>query len=125
MSKRIGLLAMLGVAGLVAMAACDNNPLSKDRDKVTRLDLNPSFANVKVNDSTFVTAIALNRNGEPTGDAVQGTACDGKITIKNDPTRTNFEPPERWIVHGVTAGQSCVNVSSAGVTSSVVINVVQ
>lgn len=125
MSKKIGLLAALAFVGLTAMTACEDNPLSEDRDVVDRLQMNPSFANVRVSDSTFVTAIAVNKHGEPTGDDVTGTACDGKITVADDPTRSEFEVPERFIVKGVTAGESCINVSSGGKSATVTINVVQ
>ena len=80
---------------------------------------------MRVSDSTFVTAIAVNKHGEPTGDSVTGTACDGKITVAVDPKRTEFELPERWVVKGVTAGASCVNVSAAGVQATVTVNVVK
>lgn len=125
MSKKIGLLAVLALAGLSAVAACDDNPLSDGRDEVDRLRTNPSFANVLVGGTTLVTANALNQHGEPTGDAVSGTACDGKITVSADTTRSAFELPERFVVRGVTAGESCVNVSSGGKSATVTINVVQ
>ena len=124
MSRKLGWIAALGLVGMIG-AACANNPLSEDRDVVSRFRINPSFANVLVGDSTKVTAIALNKHGEPTGDAVTATACDGKITVTDDPTRIVYEPPERFVVRGVTAGESCVNVSSGGQTATIEINVVQ
>jgi hypothetical protein len=125
MSRKIGLLTTLGFAGLVlAAVACYNDPLAEGRDAVERFTTNPSFANVKVADSTFVTAIAVNIHGEPTGDAVTGAPCDNKITVAVDPTRTVFEPPERFVVKGVTAGNSCLNISGGGKTTTVTIRVV-
>jgi hypothetical protein len=124
MSKMMGRLALLGFVGMFAAAACDDNPLASDRDKVTRFSTNPSFANVKVAGQTVVTAIPLNRNNEPTGDPVTGTACDAKVTVAADTTRSAFEPPERFVVKGVTAGQSCINVSAGGVQATVTVNVV-
>jgi len=123
MKTRIGLLTMFTFAGTIALA-CADNPLADGRDAIDRFTTNPSFANVKVNDSTRVTAIAVNVHGEPTGDAVTASACDNKITIANDPTRTTFEPPERFVVHGVTAGASCLTVSAGGKQATVTINVV-
>jgi hypothetical protein len=125
MLKRIRLLGMLGLVAMSAVAACDDNPLSEDRDVVDRLQLNPSFANVQVGAFTVVSAIAVNKHGEPTGDAVTGTACDAKINVQPDGTRTEFELPERFQVRGQTAGESCVNVSSGGKTATITINVVQ
>jgi hypothetical protein len=123
MLRKLKTLALLAVIA-VGVAACDDNPLSEDRNKVDRFQLNPSFANVLVGGTTQVTAIPVNRHGEPTGDAVTGTACDAKISIDSDSTRTAFEPPERWIVTGVSAGESCVNVSSGGVSATITVNVV-
>lgn len=124
MLKKIGLLAVVGLFGLSPLTACDDNPLSEGRDEVDRLVLNPSFANVQVGGFTLVSAIAVNRHGEPTGDAVTGTACDGKINVQPDGNRTEFELPERFQVRGQTAGESCVNVSSGGKTATITINVV-
>ncbi|MCI0435606.1 MAG: hypothetical protein L0271_18470 [Gemmatimonadetes bacterium] len=123
MSTKLGWFAVIGLTSVFAIA-CDDNPLSEGRDAIERLNLNPSVAFVKVSDSTKVTAIAVNRNGEPTGAAVTGTACDGKITVAPDANRVEFEPPERFVVKGVTAGESCVNVSAGGKQATVTIHVV-
>lgn len=123
--KARGVLAALGAIVILATAACDDNPLSEGRDDTARFRLNPSFASVAVGDSTFVTAIAVNDFNEPTGEDVQASACDGKISIAPDPKRSEYEPPERFVVKGVTAGESCVNVSGGGQTASVTITVVE
>jgi hypothetical protein len=123
MLRKIGLLVMVVFAG-AGVVACDDNPLAEGRDEVDRIELNPSFANVKVADSTRVYGIAVNRHGEPLGVAVSGSACDNKITLAPDPTRTAFEPPERFVVKGVTAGNSCVNFSAGGKQATATIRVV-
>jgi len=125
MSRKLAWIAALGLVSVIGAAACADNPLSEDRDVVSRFRINPSFANVKVGGSTKVTAIALNKHGEPTGASVTATACDGKISVSNDPTRIDYEPPERFVVTGVSAGESCLNVSSEGTNATVTINVVQ
>jgi hypothetical protein len=125
MLRKVCLLGMFALVGTFAVAACDDNPLSEGRDDVDRIDLNPSFANVKVADSTRVYGIAVNRHGEPLGVAVSATACDNKITIAPDPTRTNFEPPERFVVKGVTAGDSCINFTAGGKEATATILVLQ
>ena len=122
--KARGVLAALGAIVILAAAACDDNPLSEGRDDTARFRLNPSVANVAVGDSTFVTAIAVNDFNEPTGEAVQASACDGKISVTPDPQRSAYEPPERFVVKGVTAGESCVNVSGGGQSASVTVTVV-
>lgn len=124
MLRKMGLIGVFGLA-MVGFAACDDNPLSENRDSVERFSLNPSFANVKVSDSTKVTAIALNVHGEATGAAVTGTACDSKITVAKDPTRVEYEPPERFTIRGVSVGESCLTVSAGGKQATVTIKVVQ
>lgn len=123
MLRKMGLIGVIGLA-VVAFAACDDNPLADNRDDVVRFDMNPTFANVQVGDSTKVTAIPVNVHGERTGIAVTGTACDSKITVTPDPTRTEFEPPERFVVKGVSAGESCLTVTAGGITATATINVV-
>ena len=123
MLRTMGLIAVIGLA-VVAFAACDDNPLAENRDTIERFDLNPSFANVKVGDSTKVNAIPVNVHGERTGVAVSGTACDSKITVAKDPNRTEYEPPERFVVKGISAGASCLTVSAGGKQATVTINVV-
>jgi hypothetical protein len=118
-------LAALGAIVILAAAACDDNPLSEGRDDTARFRLNPSVANVAVGDSTFVTAVAVNDFNEPTGESVQASACDAKISVAPDPQRSAYEPPERFVVKGVTAGESCVNVSGGGQTASVTVTVVE
>lgn len=122
--KGRGLFAVLGALAIVAGAACDDNPLEEGRDETARFRLNPTVANVAVGDSTQVTAIAVNQYDEPTGQAVTATACDGKVSVTPHPGRSDYEPPERFIVRGVTAGESCINVSGGGKTGTVTINVV-
>lgn len=122
--KGRSLFAMLGALAIVAIAACDDNPLEAGRDDTARFRLNPSVANVAVGDSTHVTAIAVNNYNEPTGQAVSATACDGKVSVAPDARRSAYEPPERFTVRGVTAGESCINVSGGGQTATVTINVV-
>jgi hypothetical protein len=123
MLRKMGLMAALGLA-VTAFAACGDNPLAENREDVDRFDLNPSFANVKVNDSTKVNAIPVNVHGERLGIDVNGTACDSKITVKRDETRTAYEPPERFVIKGVSAGASCLTVSAGGKQATVTINVV-
>jgi hypothetical protein len=123
MFRKPGWIAALGLFGVLAVA-CDDNPLSEGRDDVDRFRINPSFAFVKVNDSTKVSAIAVNRHGEPTGDAVTATACDARISVQRDPTRVEYEPPERFVVRGIAEGETCVNVSAGGTQATVTINVV-
>ena len=123
MSRKLGWITALGMVAVLA-AACDDNPLAEDRDSVDRFRINPSFAFVKVSDSTKVSAIAVNVHGEPTGDAVTATACDAKINVARDETRVEYEPPERFVVRGIAEGESCVNVTAGGRNATITITVV-
>ncbi|MGD8279329.1 MAG: hypothetical protein PVH00_14930 [Gemmatimonadota bacterium] len=124
MLKKMGLIGAIGLAA-AAFAACDSSPLSENRDKVVRFDLNPTFAYVAVGDTTKVTANATNEHNRHTGDAVAATACDNKITVVKDPDRKPVEVPERFLVIGVAAGESCLTVSAGGVQATATIIVVQ
>lgn len=112
-----------GLLAAIASIGCDDNPLAENRDETTGFRLNPAVANVRVNDSTFVTAIPLNNYGEPTGAAVTASACDAKITIAPDPRRLAYEVPERYVVKGVATGETCINVSAGGSEATVSVRV--
>ena len=117
---RAGLAAALVLA---TATACSDDPLAEDRDEGSYFFLNPTVANVKVDSTTKVTAIVMNRHGAPTGAAVSGAPCDARITATVDPARTAFEEPERFIVRGIAAGTSCLVVSGGGIRDTVTVNV--
>jgi hypothetical protein len=116
------MLAFLMVVA-ATVAACDDNPLSEGRDEVSRFRLNPAFANVQVGASVQVTAIPVNSYGEPTGASVTASACDAKVTVAPDTSRTVYEPAERYLVTGVATGDSCLNLSAGGRQATVVMKV--
>lgn len=116
--------AALGVLVLFLVAGCNDDPLASGRGDVSDFILNPTYANVLVGGTTKVTAIAVNRHREETGDAVTAQACDSKVSVAKDPTRTAYEPPERFVVTGMAEGESCITVSAGGLDRNVTINVV-
>lgn len=109
---------------MLIVAGCDDNPLSEDRDVIAYWHLNPSFAIVNAGGETTITAIPLNIHGEPTGDAVQASACGAGLDIVADTSRTDFEPPERFVVRGQGLGENCVIVKSGGATDTATVKVV-
>lgn len=110
---------------LVIVAGCDDDPLAKDRDVTAYWHLNPTVAIVDVGGTTTITAIPLNPHGEPTGGSVQASACNsGGLEISLDETRTDFEPPERFIVRARSLGENCVIVRSGGSSDTTVVKVV-
>ena len=114
-------LGVLFAAG--ALAACGDDPLAENEDADYFL-LNPSFAVVAVDGQTTINAVVVNGNGVATGDAVSAEPCNARITAEVDPGRSAFEPPERFIVHGVTIGESCLVVRGGGLTDTATVSVV-
>ena len=118
--------SVLSVAVVIAaVSACTDDPLSEGRGEAAYFFTNPSFATVNVNGTTKVTAIVRNRHNAPIGAAVTGTACNDRITVRPDSTRTAFEEPERFVLRGVSVGSSCLIVSGGGIKDTVEVNVIQ
>lgn len=107
-----------------AFVACDDNPVSADRDATVTLAINPSLAIVDAADTTRVSAVGRNQYGENTQVALTYTTCDAKIDVEPDPTRVAVEPPDRWLVMGRTLGESCVEFTAGGVAGTAKVFVV-
>lgn len=116
------------VVGLIAGAvfvACDDNPVDEDRDRATRLQVNPTYATLDAADTLPLSASASNPYGDATLDAVTFTLCQSPtITFETDESRVTLQPPDRILVIGETLGESCVVASSAGLTDTAVVDVV-
>jgi hypothetical protein len=102
-----------------ALLACDSNPVSDDRESVDRLYVNPAFITLTVNAEKKITGYPVNKYGEATFDNITVTACDTKVSIREDSTRLPVEPPTRVIARGASAGSSCVVFSSSGLVDTV------
>jgi len=120
---RVPTVVVLAMA-CFAFAACDDNPVSENRDTTVGLSVNPSFAVVDAADSTRVEATARNQYRDPTYADVNFTACDSKVTVADDPESVPLEPPKRVLVIGNTLGESCVEASVGSITEEIVVNVV-
>jgi hypothetical protein len=116
--KPVKALVLLSLVG-AALLACDSNPVSDDRDTVDRLYVNPAFITLTVNAEKKVTGYPVNKYGEATFDNVTVTACDTKVSVRQDSTRLPVEPPTRVIARGVTAGSTCITFSSSGLVDTV------
>ena len=124
MTKRgVGSL-VLGLAVVMGVAACDDNPLDEGRDTGAYIDVNPVNAVVAAGDTTPVIARVMSRYGTPTNDAVTAEPCDSKITAIVDPNRSAFEVPETFLVIGQTLGSSCMVVRGGGLVDTAAIRVV-
>ena len=115
---------MVGLALLLAVSACDDNPLAEDRETASYFRLNPSNVAVNAGGTVTVDANILNRYGAALNEAVNATACDAGVSVERDTTRSAFEYPERFIVTGNSVGESCVVVSGAGITDTIAVRVV-
>jgi hypothetical protein len=104
--------------------ACDDNPVSSDRDNSVALSLNPSHAIVDAADTTRVDVNSRNQYGAPTREAVTFTACDAKIAVEPDPTVVDVEHPNRTLVIAGTLGSTCVVATAAGLTDTATVSVV-
>jgi hypothetical protein len=123
MVRKVGrVLAALTL--VMSAAACDDNPLSEDRDEAAYFRLNPSNAAVNAGGTIRVDATVVNKYGAATNAAVTATPCDNKVTAVVDTGRTSFEFPERFIVTGAALGTSCLVVRGGGVTDTVEVRVV-
>ena len=103
----------------IAFVACDENPVSDDRDVAARIVLNPSVVNLTVSTEKPVTGYIVNKYGEATFDRIEAQACDAKVTIRPDSTLLPFEPPTRVVARAVTIGTSCITFSARGLTDTV------
>jgi len=110
---------------VMAVAACNDDPLSEDRDKASFFQLDPSVVAVNAGGTANVAAVIVNKYGASTNAAVAAEPCDSKITAAKDPTRSVYQPPERFVVTaGSALGSSCLIVKSESVTDTVTVRVV-
>lgn len=116
--------AIFGLALVLVVSACDDNPLAEDRDQAAYFRLNPSNVVVNTGGIVKVDANVLNKYGAATNAAVTATACDAKITAVADADRSDFEFPERFTISGVTFGNSCLVVNGGGLTDTIQVRVV-
>ena len=115
---------MVGLALLLAVSACDDNPLAEDRETASYFRLNPSSVAVNAGGTVVVDANILNRYGAALDVPVTATPCDTKLSVETDTTRSAFEYPERFVISGETLGMSCLIVSASGVTDSINVRVI-
>lgn len=117
--------ALVGLALVLAVSACDDNPLAEDREDASHFRLNPSNVAVHGGGGTVkVDATVLNKYGAATNAAVSATPCDARITAVADTARTAYEFPERFEITGVTLGVSCLVVSGGGITDTIGVRVI-
>lgn len=116
--------AIAGLALVAAVSACDDNPLSENRDSAEYFRLSVSNAVVEVGGQIGVVANVLNQYGAALVVNVTASECDAGVTVAVDTVRSEYEYPERFIITGNTVGESCVVVSGGGITDTIDVRVV-
>lgn len=145
---RLGLVRHVGLGvgalALVWLAACDDNPLSFDVKTTTGITTNPSEMAIPAGRTAKLESRAVNQGGEPTfadvTPSIDATcafgANAGTIDVVVDPDdesliEAGVLPPGRFTVTAVgangdpaTLGQTCIVLTSGGVTAQVDVTVV-
>ena len=116
--------ASIVCAAVLGLWACDDNPVSDDRENAFMFFLNPSFVTLaRDNNEKIITGYTVNRYGEPTYDDVTATACNNNIAMRTDSLLLPVQPKTRVRVRGVAAGASCIVFNGAGLSDTVRITV--
>lgn len=116
--------AIAGLALVVAVSACDDNPLAENRDEAEYFRLSVSNAVVEVDGTVGVVANVLNRYGAALVVNVTASECDAGVSVEVDTVRSEYEYPERFLITGNSVGESCVVVSGGGITDTIAVRVV-
>jgi hypothetical protein len=126
---RVGFVRNVGLAALglavVALAACNDDPLGFDKDRTTDMFVNPSVMVVPAGRVSKLESRALNEGGEPTFAAVEATVSPACVTVAPDPDATNLNPPGLFVVTGLNGlGVCTITLTSGGVSKEVEVSVV-
>ncbi len=112
-------LAALGLAVAVA-AACNDDPLSFDKDTVFDIQVNPSQMTVPAGVDVLLESRAVNQGGEPTWTEVTALVAPACVTLEPDPDDLEILPPGRFQVRGgSTVGECIITLSAGGVEKEV------
>lgn len=114
------LVALLAVSA----GACGDAPVDVAQNEPDRLVTNPSFVVIEAGETRLVQAYLVNALSNPVAGDVDFEACNGAITVENDPNQTDLEPGTNFLITGNTLGTSCVNVSGSGEEATINVRVV-
>jgi hypothetical protein len=130
---RVGLVRNVGLSisalAVLALGACDDNPLSFDVKDTTAIFSNPSVMIVPAGRTAKLESRSINAGGEPTFEAVAAAvdpSCgSGAITVVPDPEALDIQPPGLYeVTGGSVLGQTCINLTSGSNTTVVEVTVV-
>ena len=115
---RVGFVRNVGLAALglavAVTAACNDDPLSFDNDATFDIQANPSAMTVPAGVDVQLATRAINQGGEPTWAEVTHVVAPACVTVEDDTTRTEIQPPGLFIVKGATTWGACTITLSAG-----------
>ncbi len=117
-------LAVLGLAVAVT-AACNDDPLSFDKDTTFDIQTNPSSMTVPAGVDVKLATRAVNQSGEPTWAEVTHVVTPACVTVEDDPEALEINPPGLFVVRGTGTWGACeITLSAGGVDKTVdVVNV--
>jgi hypothetical protein len=139
---RVGFVRKAGLGAVVlaaaALGACNDDPTSYDVDETAALFVNPTVMVVPAGRESKLVSRAVNPGNEPTfadvswaidptlGCVDAGVSSVGTVSVIEDPDRlVEIQPPGLFVVTGGTSlGQTCIELSSAGLTEIVKVTVV-
>jgi hypothetical protein len=115
---RVGFVRNVGLAALglavAVTAACNDDPLSFDKDTTFDIQANPSRMTVPAGVGVLLESRAVNQGGEPTWAEVTPTVAPACVTLEPDPEALEIHPPGRFLVTGGTTVGGCIITLTAG-----------
>jgi hypothetical protein len=126
------------VLAAAALGACNDDPTSYDANDTTALFVNPTVMVLPAGRESKLVSRAVNPGNEPTyadvtwaidptlGCVDAGVSSVGTVSVIEDPDRlVEIQPPGLFVVTaGTSLGQTCIELSSAGLTEIVKVTVV-
>jgi hypothetical protein len=115
---RVGFVRNVGLAALglavAVTAACNDDPLSFDKDTTFDIFVNPSSMTVPAGVGVLLESHAVNQGGEPTWAEVTWTATPACVDLVPDPDALEIHPPGRFLVIGGSTVGGCIITLTAG-----------
>jgi len=138
---RVGFVRKAGLGAVVlaaaALGACNDDPTSYDANDTTALFVNPTVMVLPAGRESKLISRAVNPGNEPTyadvtwaidptAGCVDAGQSVGTVSVIEDPDRlVEIQPPGLFVVTGgTTMGQTCIVLTSGGVSETVKVTVI-
>jgi hypothetical protein len=121
---RVGFVRNVGLAALglavAVTAACNDDPLSFDKDSTFDIQVNPSSMTVPAGVGVLLESRAVNQGGEPTWAEVTAVIAPACATVEPDPEALEIHPPGRFLITGLTTVGTCtITLTAGGITKEI------